>query len=324
MNLFPSFVVDKRKFYAKNSTHLLVVLPNPSGIRVNSSSLPILLIGLCVGITLGVALIPLFESDCQTTFSTPHNIIPQSNVVLKRFQAQNNASLTTKILRPRFYSTELGLRKKLLAGILLTDSTRLENLVAINKTLSSFVNQLLFFVLGPETSQQVRKLGLGPVVTLSSKRNDSISGQLSELQISQLGLRAIKYLAQKCSDDFDFFYLTLDLYYTNGLVLQKVVNQVSVSADVFWGAEGCPLGKKLQHLKLFKDFITCVRNYFLFLLETGLVFSRSILRKLSSKLDRCLTSKVLKQGSDPLRSCYAFSFGSQDQCSGTLEVCGTV
>lgn len=53
--------------------------------------------------------------------------------------------------------------------------------------------------------------------------------------------------------------------------------------------------------------------------EKGLVYSRSILRKLSVRLDRCFVSTMLK-AKDSLKNCYQYTFGSL-QCSETLQVC---
>ncbi len=56
-----------------------------------------------------------------------------------------------------------------------------------------------------------------------------------------------------------------------------------------------------------------------YMIDNGVVFSRSIIRKLSSRLDRCFSSFVLKQG-DNFKNCYQYSLGSIVECSETFQV----
>jgi hypothetical protein len=61
----------------------------------------------------------------------------------------------------------------------------------------------------------------------------------------------------------------------------------------------------------------------LFFLENGFVFSRSVIRKLSTRLDRCLSSSTLREGSSILKTCFQYSLGPLE-CSRFIQVCFTI
>ena len=57
-----------------------------------------------------------------------------------------NGGKTKKILRPRYASTELGIKEKLFIGVLTSRDTIDSLGVAVNKTLTHYVPKLVFFM----------------------------------------------------------------------------------------------------------------------------------------------------------------------------------
>jgi len=273
MNLFPSFVIDKRRFHSQNFTNLFVVIPKkPTKGRINNNYIQLLLIGLCLGITLGVAVIPLLDSfECKNTFMElsetepivnpdllkPSEIPKENKELMKDIPVKSldTQSQSIKIRRPRFYSTELGLRNKLIVGIILTDYTKTDNLIAINKTLSPYVGQILFFVVGQGATKRVKSLGLSNVVEIpeavtskgvqQNKSGESVRLRLDKSLYNRAALKVMKYFGGKFAYGYDYFFIGLDLFYINGRNLINSVKRISISEDVLLGVNeesGCSLG----------------------------------------------------------------------------------
>jgi hypothetical protein len=309
MNLFPSFIVDKRRFYSRNSTHLFLLLPGnnsnsiSSGIKgkrnkgVSSNNLQLVLVGLCLGVTLGVAFVPLFEIECNVSlnsstdenhvFNGNHKDAPlafnsghetsggRSSKVDSEIKANYLAASRQRnafMRRPRFFSTELGLRKKLIAGIILTDISRIENVLALNRTLGPHVNQLLFFAVGQNWAKKLKSAGLSGVVTLTeskdSFRNRSSSSflRLDKPQYNRAALKVMRYFGNKFADGFDYFFVGIDVFYINGKNLMKSVKNISISQNVIWGSSAarieqdiCRLGEHLLlcSFQLFRTDFAC-------------------------------------------------------------------
>ena len=57
-----------------------------------------------------------------------------------------------KVVRPRYYSTELGIKDKLAVAVITKSALLPDYGVMLNLTLSRYVNRLLFFVEGDEST----------------------------------------------------------------------------------------------------------------------------------------------------------------------------
>jgi len=281
MNIFPSFVVDKRRFYSKNSTHLFVLIPNSqystnkrrSRQRISYNQLQHLLIGLCVGITLGILLIPVLDNHCYSEFMEKDIVLMNSEAMGSgRFlnisnhynaKTESPAKKTNQyIRRPRFFSTELGLRKKIVCGVILTDLARVENVLAINSTLGPHVNQMIYFAVGFNWANKLKSVGLTGVVALSDKSpfTNISTGEFTSLNKSQYHrtiLKGMRFLGIKLSDTFDYFFIGIDVFYINGKNLMKAVKNLSISQDVLWGKlespdkrSSCSVGKSTLFMRI--------------------------------------------------------------------------
>ena len=210
--------------------------------------LPILA-GLLIGITVSVVLYPPEENGCpKNSFHYFTDIIDQNNqpVDLVRTDSiknlqENNEDLSDyeprinlagkphtakkepqSFVRPRYFSTELGIKDKIFVAVLSSVNQIATLGVALNKTLADHVNHMAFFVEIAENEKlDVKTL---PIVGFK----DSQQGLLT--------LHTLKYLAEKLADTYSFFFLIKDTTYVNGKKLVDTVNHISVTEDVYMGS----------------------------------------------------------------------------------------
>lgn len=122
--------------------------------------------------------------------------------------------------RPRYYSTELGIRDKLFVGVLTTEKNLNQHAIAINKTLAHVVDKMKFFI----TASIVKtSLNLTNIVGFTDNRE-----LLKPFHV-------LKYILDNYLNDFDYFYLISDTGFVNGRRLVKLANGISVSEDVYLG-----------------------------------------------------------------------------------------
>lgn len=127
-------------------------------------------------------------------------------------------------VRPRYYSTELGIKEKIFVAVL-TSIKQIPSLgLVINSTLTHHVSRLAFFV---EVSQN-DKLDIKTLPIVGFK--DSQQGLLT--------LHTLKYLADKLAQGYNYFFLMKDTTFVNGRKLSSLVKHISVSGDVYMGAIG--------------------------------------------------------------------------------------
>lgn len=127
-------------------------------------------------------------------------------------------------VRPRYYSTELGIREKIFVAVL-SSIKQIPSLgLAINATLSHHVNRLAFFVeVSPTDKLDIKTL---PVVGFK----DSQQGLLT--------LHTLKYLSDKLAQGYNYFFIVKDSTFVNGRILKKLMDHVSVNEDVYMGVVG--------------------------------------------------------------------------------------
>lgn len=73
-----------------------------------------------------------------------------------------------KVVRPRYYSTELGIKDKLAVAVLTTTPLLRDYGVTLNQTLNKHVDKLMFFVDGEASTTDT--LGL-PVITFPGTKD---------------------------------------------------------------------------------------------------------------------------------------------------------
>jgi hypothetical protein len=219
------------------------------------------LIGLFSGILAGLILTPILEDDClfnengeghasdhlsrSRSLSSDSDIRedyePRINVAGKPKKAQKTSNLLN---RPRYYSTELGIREKLFVGILSSQHNVSTRGVALNKTIAHLVDKVMFFIDAP-----------GP-----RKLNISMPGGIVGFTDTRKLLKPfhmLKYITDNYLDEFDFYFLVKDTTYVKARQLYEMVQGISVSEDVHAGSgkrdehtSFCSLGMDVKHKML--------------------------------------------------------------------------
>lgn len=199
---------------------------------------------LIVGLVIGMYI--------SSMFSIPHCLIDQSNesrnltnilgvsqiinanTSTKKMEKPSVASTKAKPVRPRYYSTELGIREKLFVGVLTSEERINSRAVHLNATLSHLVDKLKFFI----TVQNKVKtsFNLTGVVGFTDTRH-----KYKPFQV-------IKYIGDSFLLDFDYYFIVNDYSYINIRALKDIANKISVSSNVYLGrlvpeSSFCNLGK---------------------------------------------------------------------------------
>ena len=217
-----------------------------------------LIIGICLGLSVSLLFAPVEINDCEElSDSLPYpssrqdfvdDYEPKINVKEKPQQAQKTPKA---FIRPRYYSTELGIREKLFVGIITNREYLHSKGVALNKTISHFVDKIRFFISIPEGTKP--NVSLPGIVGFTDTRNI-----LKPFHV-------MKYIIDNYLEDYDYYFLVKDSAFINTRRLIDVVNKLSVSQDVHFGVNSevenyCSLGEKNNYRKLFlNDYILITR-----------------------------------------------------------------
>lgn len=229
-------------------------------------SLPVI-IGLCIGIAFSLIQTPFIENGC--TKSALSEILGgdrlgklrdlrsdgpaksedyEPRLVLGSYNQDEVAKSpkAEKLLRPRYYTTELGIRDKLLVAVVSTKESIASFGIAVNKTLSHHVDKIIFFIDGIGS----QKLGLDiPVV-----------GFKDEKPLIKV-FRVLSYVHENYINEFDYFFIVSDHTYVHGRKLYRMVQRISISENVHMGmlmdnpeSLYCSLGKFTGGLLRRKEF----------------------------------------------------------------------
>ena len=202
-------------------------------------------VGLCLGITIHMMLVPFLEEGCDvstlrqsamkrrsvkvSTEKIPTTVADDSEDFEARIiQVQpSNATINKdaarpKVNRPRFISTELGIREKLFVAVL-TSASSVDKLgVAMDKTLSKHVTKVIFF-----TSSKLVTIPNGlPIVTFNNQHQ------------GLLPLNVLKYIAEHYAETFDYYMFVSDRSYIRGEKLFDMIEHISITTDVYMGVPG--------------------------------------------------------------------------------------
>ena len=117
-----------------------------------------------------------------------------------------------KILRPRYASTELGIKEKLFVGVLTSRDTIDSLGVAINRTLTHYVPKLVFFM---------------------DQRGPSLPGGMAVVSFSDekpylRPFHMLKYLAAHYAQGYDYYLFIPDTTYVRGERLLQMVSHISI------------------------------------------------------------------------------------------------
>jgi hypothetical protein len=146
---------------------------------------------------------------------------PRINLAGKPVRAKK---VPQNVVRPRYYSSELGIREKLLVGVLTTESTIRTLAVAINKTSAHLVNRIMFFI-DAKSAERANVISL---------KLAGIVGFVDARQILK-PFHVLKYLTDNFVEEYDFFFLVKDTTYLDAKALHHLVKHLSVSQEVHAG-----------------------------------------------------------------------------------------
>lgn len=194
----------------------------------------------CIGLFLNLDLSSKDVCEIQTinnTFSYTTNQ-QKINVPL----TSQKATSTKKLIRPRYYSTELGIREKLFLGVLTSPEQIEDRTTALNKTIAHLVDKVKYFM--SAYKYKTSQFSLGNIVGFTDKRDS--------LRV----FHVIKYIADGFSQNYDYFFLMKDSLYVNARTLKYIVNKISVSQHVYMGTRipdstFCSLGKEKIFCRMF-------------------------------------------------------------------------
>lgn len=200
-----------------------------------------LIIGISIGLSLSIMLIPVnidnYEGNTEYLIHYLNyqedldEYEPKINVNNKPQQAQK---VSKTLIRPRYYSTELGIREKLFIGVITSQQYLYSRDTAINKTVAHIVDKIRYFISIPE--------GTKPNVTLPG-----IVG-FTDTRTILKPFHTMKYIIDNYLENYDYYFLIKDISYINVKKLVEFVNKISVSQNVHVGVLGdistyCSLGK---------------------------------------------------------------------------------
>ncbi|XP_033762142.1 LOW QUALITY PROTEIN: chondroitin sulfate synthase 2-like [Pecten maximus] len=259
------------------------------------SFLPVL-VGMCMGIALNMMIAPFFDEMCDPSkAANPQNVIElhqrNNNVRIKKETVDNPKKSESsfkidptvqqafnmpgngnpkKFVRPRFASTELGIKEKLFVAVLTSPNTINSFGLAVNKTLSHYVTKTIFFT--------ATKTGMPPP-------GMPIVGFMQQ-HATFLPIHVLKYIRDHYANSFDYYMFITDRTYVRAEKIFELVSHISVSQDIYLGpAEIDDNGQK--HCSI----------------EGGLIISQSVIEKTFTQLDWCMMNNHVSSASITLGRC---------------------
>lgn len=180
-----------------------------------------------------------------------------------------------KLIRPRYYSTELGIREKLFVGIFTSEEKISTLALPLNKTLNHLVDQTKFFITAQYKLKA--KFNLSGIVGFTDTR-----GKYRPFQV-------LKYIGDNFAQMYDYYFLANDYTYMNAHKLNDLVKKISVSMDVY-------LGQRVV------DGSYCN-------LDAGILLSNSVIRAVREHLDWCVINAISEDNSENIGRCVYHSIG---------------
>lgn len=206
-----------------------------------------LFIGFFLGFSISVFFLPINFTVCErnsknfltynltlsnSNGETVNKYLPNIDVAAR---LHKQPKIAPKLfVRPRYYSTELGIREKLFVGVFTSPEHLHSRAIAINKTVAHLVDKLRYFISIAEKTK--------PNVSLPG-----IVGFTDTRTILQ-PFHSLKYITDNYLEDYDYFFLVKDTSFINARRLNDLINKISISHDVHLGIVNdhkkyCSLGK---------------------------------------------------------------------------------
>ncbi|XP_016412873.1 chondroitin sulfate synthase 2-like isoform X2 [Sinocyclocheilus rhinocerous] len=162
-----------------------------------------------------------------------------------------------KFFRAKYISTELGIRERLFVGILTSKNTINTLGVAVNRTISHHLDNVVFF-----TGTRSRKIPHGMVVVT----------HVDERLIWNM-FQTIKYILEHYITEYDWFYLAQDDTYTQADRIKALVEHLSMDRVLYMGSPEEFIGGEMRGRYCYGGF--------------GYLLSRSLLLRLQPFLENC-------------------------------------
>ncbi|GJQ81937.1 hypothetical protein Trydic_g20404 [Trypoxylus dichotomus] len=217
----------------------------------------------------------IYEAEENTNLDSIFKSVESDGVLSKVVPRLQNATRkpkqekeVKKLVRPRYYSTELGMRDKLFVGVLSSEEKINSQAIHVNKTIAHLVDKVKFFI----TAQQ----------NLKNKFNLSIVGFTDTRHVYR-PFQVVKYIGDPFIDEYDYYFLMYDFTYLNARKLKAVVDKISVSLNVYMG--------------------TMVRDTSYCDLDAGILLSNSVIKAMKENLDWCVRNAVSEDDSENLGRC---------------------
>ena len=249
-----------------------------------------LIIGLSIGLSLSMISVPIDTNDYDSKteqlihYSNDQEDLdeyePKININSKPQQAQK---VPKTLVRPRYYSTELGIREKLFVGVITSQQYLHSRDIAINKTIAHIVDKVRYFISIPE--------GTKPNVTLPG-----IVGFTDTRSILK-PFHTLKYIIDNYLENYDYYLLIKDVSYVNARKLVESVAKISVSQSIHMGV----LGDIPSYCSL----------------DSGILLSNSVIQELKNNLDWCVRNAYSDSDDVNLGRCIVHS--SSIPCSNRVQ-----
>lgn len=245
---------------------------------------------LLIGVAIGLFILPNFD-DLQCNQATEiiilNNVENITNPVIIRANLTRQPSTkrtTNKVVRPRYYSTELGIRQKLFVGVITSEEKLNIQSVHVNQTVAHLVDKLKFFI----TTQH----------KLKTKHNLTGVVGFTDTRQKYRPFQIIKYIGDTFLNDYDYYYIMHDFNYLNVRKLKESIEKISVSQDVYMG--------------------TAVEDSSYCDLDAGILISNSVLKSMREQLDWCIVNSISDNLSENIGRCvhYGTKLSCQDMVQG--------
>ncbi|XP_076255911.1 chondroitin polymerizing factor isoform X1 [Rhynchophorus ferrugineus] len=254
-----------------------------TGVKFVSENL-YLFMGIVIGLYISTFVSTSLDISCEISKSQylvnnkmAQEIINNSvnNLAPKILPEKPKGEKKSKFTRPRYYSTELGIREKLFVGIFTSEEHVNTQALHINKTIGHLVNKIKFFI----TAQY----------KLKTKFNLTGLVGFTDSRSKYRPFQVIKYVGDTFPQDYDYYFFSTDYTFINIHRLKDLVNKISVSMDVYMGT---PV----------PDSSYCN-------IDAGIVISNSVLQAMRSNLEWCIMNAVTDDYSENLGRCVFHSIG---------------
>lgn len=199
------------------------------------------------------------------------------------------------VIRPRYYSSELGIREKIFIGVMTSQEHINTFATAFNRTTAHLVNKIKFFIYADSVK--------------TNYKLKNIVG-FTDTQESRRPFHVVKYIADNYLDEYDYFLLVPDNVYVDARKLTKLLYHMSITFDLYMGgarigldpanpanpaAQAAAAAAQSNEAQLpageDQDLDQVPpgasdRNYCS--LEAGILLSSSVIRKMRNNLERCV------------------------------------